>query len=206
MGDKKELVKKIVYKFAELSNVIDKSLIEKYIEKLCLLEVDDIIDSIMISLNDLFNRKVLTVEQILSNSDMIITLNPQKYHSADDLINKLGYFTKKDYISKNIKDINSNMNLKEFVIILFSIMLVIFLIMKIFGYDILNVIPTISDNITYGMLFVTGLLTSIHCISMCGAINLMATYNRENKINLKRPIIYNLGGLTSYTFLGELVG
>lgn len=29
MGDKKELVKKIVYKFAELSNVIDKSLIEK---------------------------------------------------------------------------------------------------------------------------------------------------------------------------------
>ena len=206
MGDKKELVKKIVYKFVELSNVIDKSLIEKYIEKLCLLEVDDIIDSIMISLNDLFNRKVLTVEQILSNSDMIIALNPQKYHSADDLINRLEYFTKKDYISKNIKDINSNMNLKDFVIILFSIMLVIFLIMKIFGYDILNVIPTISDNITYGMLFVTGLLTSIHCISMCGAINLMATYNRENKINLKRPIIYNLGGLTSYTFLGELVG
>lgn len=188
MDDKKELVKKIVYKFAELSNVIDKSLIEKYIEKLCLLEVDDIIDSIMISLNDLFNRKVLTVEQILSNSDMIIALNPQKYHSADDLINKLEYFTKKDYISKNIKDINSNMNLKEFVIILFSIMLVIFLIMKIFDYDILNVIPTISDNITYGMLFVTGLLTSIHCISMCGTIN------------LKRPIIYNLRGLTSYTF------
>ena len=123
-----------------------------------------------------------------------------------EVINKLGYFTKKDYISKNIKDINSNMKLKEFVIILFSIMLVIFLINKIFGYDIFNVIPTISDNITYGMLFVTGLLTSIHCISMCGAINLMATYNRENKINLKRPILYNLGRLTSYTFLGGVVG
>ena len=123
-----------------------------------------------------------------------------------EVINKLGYFTKKDYISKNIKDINSNMKLKEFVIILFSIMLVIFLIKKIFGYDIFNVIPTISDNITYGMLFVTGLLTSIHCISMCGAINLMATYNRENKINLKRPILYNLGRLTSYTFLGGVVG
>ena len=89
MGDKKELVKKIVYKFAELSNVNDKSLIENYIEKLCLLEVDDIIDSIIISLNDLLNRKVLTVEQILSNADMIIALNPQKYHSADDLINRL---------------------------------------------------------------------------------------------------------------------
>ena len=56
------------------------------------------------------------------------------------------------------------------------------------------------------MLFITGLLTSIHCISMCGAINLIATYNRENKTNLKRPILYNLGRLTSYSILGGIVG
>ena len=67
-------------------------------------------------------------------------------------------------------------------------------------------IPTINNNITYGMLFITGLLTSIHCISMCGAINLMTTFNRENKVNLKRPILYNLGRLISYTFLGGIVG
>ena len=36
------------------------------------------------------------------------------------------------------------------------------------------------------MLFITGLLTSIHCISMCGAINLMATFTKENKVNLKK--------------------
>lgn len=123
-----------------------------------------------------------------------------------DTINELGYFTKKDYISKNIKDLNSNIKLKEFIIILISILLIIFVIRKIFGYDIFNVIPTINDNITYGMLFITGLLTSIHCISMCGAINLMATYNKENKINLKRPILYNLGRLVSYTLLGGAVG
>ena len=51
-----------------------------------------------------------------------------------------------------------------------------------------------------------GLLTSIHCISMCGAINLMTTFNRENKINLKRPVLYNLGRLISYTILGGIVG
>lgn len=67
-------------------------------------------------------------------------------------------------------------------------------------------IPTINNNITYGMLFVTGILTSIHCISMCGAINLMATFNRENKINLKRPCLYNLGRLISYSLLGGIVG
>ena len=65
--------------------------------------------------------------------------------------------------------------------------MLIFLVKKVFGYNIFNVIPTINDNITYGMLFITGLFTSIHCISMCGAINLMSSFNRENKVNLKRP-------------------
>ncbi len=121
-------------------------------------------------------------------------------------VNSLGYFTKKDYMSENIKDIDSDIKLKEFIIIFISISLLIFLIKKIFGYNIFNVIPTISENITYGMLFITGLLTSIHCISMCGAINLMTTFNRENKVNLKRPFLYNLGRLISYTLLGGIVG
>ncbi len=121
-------------------------------------------------------------------------------------INSLGYFTKKDYISENIKDVDLDIKLKEFIIIFISILLLIFLVKKIFGYNIFNVIPTISENITYGMLFITGLLTSIHCISMCGSINLMTTFNRENKVNLKRPILYNLGRLISYTLLGGIVG
>ena len=75
-----------------------------------------------------------------------------------------------------------------------------------FGFNVFNAIPTIDSNITYGMLFITGLLTSIHCISMCGAINLMAVVNTSSKRNLKRPILYNLGRLISYTFIGGLVG
>ena len=43
----------------------------------------------------------------------------------------------------------------------------------------------IDNSITYGMLFITGLFTSIHCISMCGAINLLGTFNADNKINIK---------------------
>lgn len=74
------------------------------------------------------------------------------------------------------------------------------------GYNVFNMIPTIDSSITYGMLFVTGLLTSIHCISMCGSINLVASINNENKRNLKRPILYNLGRIISYTTIGALVG
>ena len=34
----------------------------------------------------------------------------------------------------------------------------------------------------------------------------MSTFNRENKISLKKPILYNLGRLLSYTFLGGIAG
>lgn len=123
-----------------------------------------------------------------------------------EAVNSLGYFTKKDYISESTNNIDTNIKLKEFIIIFISILLLIFLIKQIFGYNIFNVIPTINENIAYGMLFITGLLTSIHCISMCGAINLMTTFNKESKVNLKRPFLYNLGRLISYTFLGGIVG
>ena len=160
---------------------------------------------------DKIKKELLSIKTI---KDVEITKNIARVTSSKTLdeikiinvINSLGYFTKKDYIGENIKDIDSDIKLKEFIIIFVSLLLLVFLIKKIFGYNIFNVIPTINNDITYGMLFITGLLTSIHCISMCGAINLMTTSNRENKVNLKRPILYNLGRLISYTLLGGIVG
>ncbi len=155
---------------------------------------------------ELLNKKEIKDVEIIKDIAKVTSFKKIDEINIINIINSLGYFTKKDYISENIKDIDSNIKLKEFIIIFISILLLIFLIKKIFGYNIFNMIPTISDNITYGMLFITGLLTSIHCISMCGAINLMITFNRENKINLKRPILYNLGRLISYTLIGGFIG
>ena len=132
--------------------------------------------------------------------------NNLREESLIKLINDLGYYTIRDYISNNIDDLKSNIKLKEFVIILLSIVVICFLLYKIFDYNIFNMIPTIDNNITYGMLFLTGLLTSIHCISMCGSINLVASINNENKRDYKRPILYNLGRIISYTIIGALVG
>ena len=132
--------------------------------------------------------------------------NNLREESLIKLINDLGYYTRRDYISNNIDDLKSNIKLKEFVIILLSIVVICFLLYKIFDYNIFNMIPTIDNNITYGMLFLTGLLTSIHCISMCGSINLVASINNENKRDYKRPILYNLGRIISYTIIGALVG
>ena len=155
---------------------------------------------------ELLNIRTIKDVEITKNIAKVTSSKTPDEIKIINVINSLGYFTKKDYISENIKDIDSDIKLKEFIIIFVSLLLLIFLIKKIFGYNIFNAIPTINNNITYGMLFITGLLTSIHCISMCGAINLTTTFNRENKVNLKRPILYNLGRLISYTFLGGIVG
>ncbi len=116
------------------------------------------------------------------------------------------YITKEEYINEDIRNLKNNIELKEFLIITFFILIIIWLINKLFGFNVFNAIPAIDSNITYGMLFITGLLTSIHCISMCGAINLMATINVSSKRNLKNPILYNTGRVLSYTIIGGIVG
>lgn len=132
--------------------------------------------------------------------------NNTKENDLIKVINDLGYYTDKDNISDDINDLKNNIKLKEFIIILVGIIFICFLLYKVFGYNIFNMIPTIDSSVTYGMLFMTGLLTSIHCISMCGSINLVATVNNDNKRSIKRPLLYNIGRIISYTIIGGLVG
>ena len=136
----------------------------------------------------------ITYEEPLTNDEII------------NAITKAGYITKPSYISNNLKDLEKKSNLKQSFLILTIIILIISLTYKIFGFNIFNVIPTIDSNITYTMLFLTGLLTSIHCVSMCGAINLIAILNQNSQNRFERPLKYNLGRLISYTILGGIAG
>lgn len=66
----------------------------------------------------------------------------------------------------------------------------------------------------YGMLFVVGVITSVHCVAMCGGINLSQSLNvNQNDINnanklkiLKPAFLYNLGRVISYTVIGFILG
>lgn len=136
----------------------------------------------------------ITYEEPLTNDEII------------NAITKAGYITKASYISNNLKDLEKKSNLKQSFLILTIIILIISLTYKIFGFNIFNVIPTIDSNITYTMLFLTGFLTSIHCVSMCGAINLIAILNQNSQNRFERPLKYNLGRLISYTILGGIAG
>lgn len=123
-------------------------------------------------------------------------------------INERGYLTKDEYVSTNRSKLDNSIGMAEFVLIFAIIVLTAIVLEKAFGFNIFNMIPTIDSNIQLGMLFVTGLFTSIHCISMCGAINLYASSsNIENGIKkFQNPFLYNLGRLFAYTTLGGIIG
>ncbi|KMT23245.1 sulfite exporter TauE/SafE family protein [Clostridium cylindrosporum] len=64
-------------------------------------------------------------------------------------------------------------------------------------------------NASYAVLFVVGVLTSIHCVGMCGGIMLSQTISKEskNKFQAIEPaLLYNFGRVISYTILGGLIG
>jgi sulfite exporter TauE/SafE/copper chaperone CopZ len=53
------------------------------------------------------------------------------------------------------------------------IVLAAFLLMRSLGAaDIFNLFPTVETGMGFGMVFAIGLLTSLHCVAMCGGINL----------------------------------
>ncbi|OLS41724.1 sulfite exporter TauE/SafE family protein [Bacillus sp. MRMR6] len=67
----------------------------------------------------------------------------------------------------------------------------------------------ILNNASYAVLFVVGLITSVHCVGMCGGIMLSQSIRKEskNKLEALRPaILYNLGRVAAYTILGGVIG
>jgi sulfite exporter TauE/SafE/copper chaperone CopZ len=76
-----------------------------------------------------------------------------------------------------------------------------------------NFIPKINQSMGYGVLFVVGMLTSLHCIAMCGGINLSqcVSYKFDDGSigkfsKLKPSLLYNIGRVISYTVIGGIVG
>ncbi|WP_066312359.1 sulfite exporter TauE/SafE family protein [Bacillus sp. FJAT-29814] len=64
-------------------------------------------------------------------------------------------------------------------------------------------------NASYVVLFVVGLVTSLHCVGMCGGIMLSQTIGKESGSKysaIKPALLYNLGRVTAYTILGGMIG
>lgn len=121
-------------------------------------------------------------------------------------IRELGYETDDKCISSRRRDVVPHIKPADFIMLLSILILIAYLCRRIFGFDIFTLIPTIDSSITYGMLVVTGLLTSLHCVCMCGALNLAASVESNSIRDYKRPLLYNTGRILSYTITGGIVG
>lgn len=71
-------------------------------------------------------------------------------------------------------------------------------------------IPEVTSSMGYGVLLVAGLLTSLHCVAMCGGINLSQCIGGGKaggaKANLRPSLLYNFGRIISYTIIGGVIG
>lgn len=94
------------------------------------------------------------------------------------------------------------------------ILLALYLLIQLVGASgLFNRFPVAEEGMGYGMLFVIGLLTSVHCVAMCGGICLSQCITKEKGQSdqkdtspWKPSLLYNVGRVTSYTMIGGIVG
>jgi len=82
------------------------------------------------------------------------------------------------------------------------IILALFVLMRAFGTSRLAAdFPLAREGMDYGMLLVIGLLTSVHCIAMCGGINLSQTLrgNGEQGYRSEAALVASAVGLQTET-------
>lgn len=83
-----------------------------------------------------------------------------------------------------------------------------------FGVLNLLVPSQLADSkMGYGMLFLVGFITSVHCIAMCGGINLSQCIPKKAVVDAGSrrsafvpSLLYNAGRVISYTVIGFLLG
>jgi sulfite exporter TauE/SafE/copper chaperone CopZ/plastocyanin domain-containing protein len=91
----------------------------------------------------------------------------------------------------------------------------LYMILRQFGMSSLaSAFPLAEAGMGYGMLLVIGLVTSVHCVAMCGGINLSqclsSTESGAGNVRkfamLVPSVLYNGGRVISYTAVGIIVG
>jgi len=127
-----------------------------------------------------------------------------------------------DYKIKNATNIanakrQSSANTKDKLLDILTIFITIYLLYHfahLFGLlNIFNVFPEAKAGMSLGVLFVIGILTSVHCVAMCGGINISQCLPQKAESEGNKgsgqwmpSVLYNSGRVVSYTIIGGIVG
>lgn len=112
-----------------------------------------------------------------------------------------------DYKVINIEGEKDNIKgnfLKPMINSIAYLLIIVFLFIFLQKTGLLNFLApaqTADSKMGYGLLFLTGIFTSVHCLAMCGGINLSQSLGGKNAV-----IKYNLARILSYTLIGFVLG
>ena len=157
--------------------------------------------------NELKKEPALTdISVSYETGEASFSYNPNRIslRQITDIINKMGYSATSEKLSCKKKILQS---IAEILLIV-----VLFGILQYLGILNYLVPASLADSgMSYGMLFVIGLLTSVHCIAMCGGINLSQTLQKDTSEEISRAMfrnsfLYNAGRVVSYTVVGGILG
>jgi len=126
----------------------------------------------------------------------------------EEIIEGLDYHVKKQVQKENKKVDITNL------IATAAIIITLVMLINRFGlFSIFNNFPVAKEGTGYIMLLLIGLLTSVHCVAMCGGICITQCTpkntvdgNASKRSALRPSILYNLGRVISYTVIGGIVG
>ncbi len=140
-------------------------------------------------------------EALISEAKIFSAIEKLGYHAAHSKSNE-----KKNKFNRSEK--KDALKIDQ----LIGIGIIIFALYMIIKHTVgFNFIPEINQSMGYGVLFVVGLLTSLHCVAMCGGINLSQCISYQENGGgtggkLRPSLMYNAGRVISYTIVGGIVG
>ena len=168
------------------------------------------------------------IEKKLRNTEGVKSATVSYSEGTADVTYDTGVITFKDIcaiIGKlGYKILTENEKLKPDASRVIGILIIIvslYVLLQQFGILNLLVPSQLADaRMGYGMLFVIGLITSIHCVAMCGGINLsqciphdgesdsqaLGIGKRSRFSTFTPAFLYNLGRVISYTVVGFILG
>ncbi len=73
-------------------------------------------------------------------------------------------------------------------------------------HGVFSAVPEIRSGLGLGAFFLTGVLTSFHCIAMCGGLVLTRVTGFASGGRIKPLVLYTAGRVVSYTATGALAG
>ena len=157
---------------------------------------------------------VTNVTASYTRSRVSFTYDPDcvKLSTIVQTIESMDYYVKRAGEKQKNKTVEKKNKINE-VLGIGIIIIAAFVIINYFGgFNIFNSFPEAKQGVCYGALLLIGLLTSIHCVAMCGGINLsqcvpnVSIKSEKKTANLRPGILYNTGRVISYTIVGGIVG